>query len=101
MNKDLTPSAQEVEPLAGLGEASPLNLSLEDDEALLEKFTELQAARRALKFAHDALVAAHLKLQSNGRTAYEMADGDVRSICGLPHPNVNLSAYKPKESPRA
>jgi hypothetical protein len=27
MNKDLTPSAQEVEPLAGLGEASPLSMA--------------------------------------------------------------------------
>jgi hypothetical protein len=47
------------------------------------KFNEVQKARRDLLAAFNALKAAHLKLQTNPMNAYETAEGDVRSICGL------------------
>jgi hypothetical protein len=59
-----------------------------------DAFNRLQEARRTLKAAYENLVEAHKRFQRDQKTAMEMADGDVRSICGLPHPHSAMAAQE-------
>lgn len=57
----------------------------------LEKYNEIQDARRRLKLAFDALLVAHETLGGQ-RTPKEMAAMDVRAICDLPHADLLAAA---------
>lgn len=57
---------------------------------VMRALSKVAHARMHLRLSYDALLAAHKVLQSSDLAALEMTDGDVRSICGLPHPNSAL-----------
>lgn len=46
----------------------------------------LTLARKDLLISYQSLVAAHRLIQSGDANAFSMAEGDVRSICGLRDP---------------